>query len=125
MSSKISTSIAILGEDLDFAECSAAIGLKPTMEFVRKFDSMVVPKHQWILKCEKQIFESTDDALKELFRKLSGVENRILAYARQHDYRIKISCNVTIREDRPVYELKMETVQKIAQLGASFGMDIF
>jgi hypothetical protein len=50
---------------------------------------------------------------------------KVRSFAREHNLSITLVCNVTIFDDRPVYELKPDTMEKLAWFGAEFGLDIF
>ena len=126
MSSKISVSITISGDDLNFDECTNIVGVAPSNTFVRKYhyDSSLVPVCQWSYTTQKIELESINDAVTILLKKLEPSLPQISIFANTRDYQIEFACSVDVYEDRPLYELSCETITHLAVLRARFSMEI-
>ena len=127
MSSEITAHLVVSSDELDFSGCTAAVGIVPTKTWTRPYpySSDVIPRKQWIFGIEKKGYVSTSDAVAELFRQIGGKEERIRSFALERRCRVTVVCDVTIHEDRPLYELTSEQISNLARLGARFLMDVF
>ncbi len=125
MSSKISASITISGDSLDFGQCSKALGVQPSSVFERPYDydSAMVGARQWSLATEKSELESVDDAIDGLLKLIPSV-SKVSEFLEDGGYDLEIACSVDVYEDRPLYELSKETIEKLFCLKARFSMDI-
>jgi hypothetical protein len=75
--------------------------------------------------CKESNFYSVDEAVTALLRSIESKSHTLRTFVADHTLEMAIICNVTIYEDRPVYELGRGTIQKLANLNAEFIMDIF
>lgn len=122
--SRISAYLILASDSLDFAECTAAVGLEPTDTWVKKVKHPDLPNKEWSFGFKKREFDSIGDALAELVRMLAGHESQIRSFAKKSGCSVSVICNVTIREDPPLYEIGEGQLLAMSQLGADFGMDI-
>ena len=125
MSSKISASITISGDSLDFDQCSEAMGVQPSSVFERPYDydSSIVGARQWSLETEKLELESVDDAIACLLKILPPI-SEVSRFIEERGYDLEVVCSVDVYEDRPLYELSKETIAKLFCLKARFSMEI-
>ena len=80
----------------------------------------------WQISLEMESY-SVDDSLLKLFNYLESAlcVDSMLKILDKHKVEVSFICNVTIREERPLYQLERQTVKKISNLGGEFLMDIF
>lgn len=126
MTSKISAALVISGDNLDFDTCTAAMGAEPTSTFVRDFDydSTLVSARQWTYETPKDLSESVDDTLQILLQRFLSRLSAVRNYCTEHEYDVEISCSVDVYDDRPLYELSVNTVEVLSVLRARFSMEV-
>jgi Domain of unknown function (DUF4279) len=125
MGPRISTHLTIAGDELDVHECTKAIGLRPTEVGRAKARVPGTGRDWWAFGFEKREHYSTDDAVKELLAAVRPHRKAILDFVASHDVQLSFVCNVTITDERPVYELRTEVLVELASWGAEFAMDVF
>lgn len=117
--------MTISGDSLDFDQCSEAIGLQPSSVFERPYhyDSSMVGARQWSLVTDKSELESVDDAIAGLLKLVPSV-SKIVKFLAEGGYDLEIGCSIDVYEDRPLYELSNDTIEKLFSLKARFSMEI-
>jgi len=125
MSSNISAHLVVSSDDLDFAACTAAVGIEPTKTWTGKIDSPLVSKKQWSIGFNRRQFDGVDEALDALLDMTAGHEGRFREFAESSGCRLSVVCAVTIWKDRPVYEITQAQIRWLAGMGARFLLDIF
>lgn len=77
-------------------------------------------------KYSKDIYEySINDALKEVLLEIIPQKNQLNEFVQTNQLEVSLICNVTIREDRPLYQLESDVIQMLSSINAEFLMDIF
>ncbi len=77
-------------------------------------------------KYSKDIYEySISEAISILLCELLSNKERLNAYVNAYGLEVSVICNVTITEDRPVYQIEKDVVNTLSSIGAEFLMDIF
>lgn len=126
---RLSASLTLSGKRFDFDECTRSIGLRPVAVWHPPSKSLNksldLPDAAWSCGFEKSPLYSVDDALRELLSTVWPKRIPIKECAEEKGLQISVDCNITIHEDRPIYELSPETMSKLVWFGADFGMDIF
>ena len=80
----------------------------------------------WEWSYEKRVnLYSTDEAVRLLLKTFWPKREIIRKFLEETKYEAGFTASVTIYEDRPVYELEKDTIEKLAYLHADFGIDIF
>jgi hypothetical protein len=79
----------------------------------------------WLIRKSGRPFYSTDEAVNEILDAIWPARKAIREFAKLNAVDVGINCNVTIYEDRPAYELSTNTIDRLAQIGCGFGLDIF
>lgn len=126
---QISVSLVLGSDDLDPDACSEAIGISPTEVWRQKHKSFLnvdtVPNVQWIISTDKIMSYSIDEPLSQLLDLVYVREEEIRRYVADTAVKCVVTCNVTFKGDRPLYEISNRNLERIGRLGASFQMDIF
>lgn len=125
MGPRITTQLTLSGDNLDVEECTKVLGLQPTAVGRAKVRVPGAGGAWWAFGFEKREHYSTDDAVKELLVVIGPHKSAILNFVASHDVRLSLVCNVTITDERPVYELTKEVLAELASWGSDFIMDIF
>jgi hypothetical protein len=122
---QISVYLLIYSDDtqMDFDECTAAVGTTPTCTARSKVASL--PGAEWGIGIEKKEAESIGEVLDEVLIMISNYKDRIVSYANQKGYTVLVICTVTIWAFPPLYELTPSHLREMAELGAEFRMDIY
>ncbi len=77
-------------------------------------------------KLSKDIYEySISDALKEVLLEILPLKDQLNEYVQANQLEVSLICNVTIQEDRPLYQIESEVIQMLSSINAEFLMDIF
>ncbi|MGC1274229.1 MAG: DUF4279 domain-containing protein [Planctomycetaceae bacterium] len=125
---RISCYFRIGGHDFDPATVTGALGLDPDTIWHKREGLKYrtdIPSIVWSIGFTKQPFYSTSDALEELFLKIWPARVRIRDFLAESGLEGLFTCNITISEDRPLYELTPSVIEKLAFFGCEFLMDIF
>lgn len=125
MSSLFSVSLNVVGDSIDFDACAAATGLSPTETWTASTPMAGVPRMSWSVGFKKRPFESMDEAVSSVLALVHGTETRLISFVSAHHLRLSMTCNITIIEARPLYDLSTDTMAKLAALKADFLLDIF
>jgi len=126
---QLRTMLYISGDSINFADLEQLIQKQPTetgvKNEVRPNKKLVHAESFWKYSEETNHY-SVDDAVSALLNILGGAVSQTLGnYLAEHMLDLSIICNVTIYDDRPVYELSRKTIKELANLDAEFIMDIF
>lgn len=125
----ISTEFFVAGDSFDTEACTRLFGMNPTEVWRQKRQELVdrpdISNVAWLIRKSKRPLYSVDDAVNEVLDVVWPARQAIRDFADQNAVDIGINCNVTIYEDRPVYELSRQSINRLAQIGCSFGLDIF
>jgi len=79
----------------------------------------------WSYGVEKVAEFSTNTVVERVLAKVWPRRDEIAAFTLANDLSVCLCCNVTIHENRPVYDLSPDVMLKLATLNAEFSMDIF
>ncbi len=125
----ITVRFVIGGRDFDPNDVSRAIGLEPTRVWHATHKAVINDTRfntvSWCIGYEKLPLYSTDEAVKQVLKLIWPHREPIGRYLRHGKVSATLVCNVTIWEDRPVYELSADTMQRLSALGCEFVLDIF
>ena len=125
----INVAFVIAGRDFDPQDVTRAIGLEPTNVWHATNDAVIndarMDTVNWSVGREKLALYSTDEAVREVLEIVWPNREAILQYLNASRVSATLVCNVTIWEDRPVYELAAETMSRLATLDCEFALDLF
>ena len=77
-------------------------------------------------KYSKDIYDySISDALKSLLVEILPHKEHFNEYVKAKELEVCLICNVTIIEDRPIYQIEKEVINMLSSIDAEFIMDIF
>jgi hypothetical protein len=117
-------------EDLDPVAVTDAIGLQPTTAYRKGETWSVGPKQlrrktgSWSLDVRRWVY-STDAVVSELLDSLWPRRQSIVSYCLEHDLAPTMACNISIHHDRPVYDFKLPTLEKLSELRCELLLDVF
>lgn len=121
--------IVITGDALDPEACTRFLGVIPTEIGVkgtsRPDRRPPVPETFWSLDQRGLRLYSTDEVVALVLQPIWPVRDQLRQFVAEHDLKVTVVVNVTINEERPVYELSTETMRKLVEIGAEFALDIF
>ena len=125
----ISVTFSIHGGDFDPDDCSAKIGREPTEIWRQKRSDLAVRPDlaglAWILATPWAPQDSVDEAVRALLDEIWGHRDEVLAYVQRHALSIVVECSVRIWSLDPLYNLTVETIQRLAHLGAEFALGLY
>ncbi len=125
----ISVSFVIGSNDLDPDQCSHVLGLEPTTVWRQKREHLrgipQVPNVQWVLSTGKVRGYTIDEPLSLLLETLWPHKAAVLEFVSDARAECFVTCTVTITCDRPLYEISVANLLKLAELRAPFRMDLF
>lgn len=127
---RISAYLVIGGrQDFDPDQCTRAVGIAPTQVWRQKYEHLL-NRHdlnavEWMVGVEKKPLDDTDDALREVLIEVWPARDSIKNFVRANGLRAWFACSVTISDERPVYRVSPETLQKLAYFGFELSLDIF
>ncbi len=128
-SPRINVSLWITGDGLDPMACTRHLGVVPTEVRVKgEARPRKLPparSSSWALDLKNQRLYSTDEAVALILAPIWPVRDQLKHFVEKHKLEVFVAVNVTIYEDRPVYELSTKTMEKLVEIGAEFGLDIF
>lgn len=119
----------IAGRDIDPDDVTRTVGLEPTRlwhatnETVLKDPRMSTVN--WSVGRRNVASYEVDEAVRQVLDIVWPHREGIQHYRRSREAKACLVCNVTIREDRPVYSLSAETMSRLAALDCEFVLDIY
>jgi Domain of unknown function (DUF4279) len=121
---------AYSGKDLDVDSISAHLGIKPTGIWRQKHEHILrdnpeLPNTNWLYEIEDLRLYSTNEAIEELLKVIWPIRESVVSYNRLSGLVPSITCTVKIYEDRPLYEVLPQNLQRMGYLGCEFGLDIY
>lgn len=124
----IRTMIYISGDSFKHEVLTEVLGLSPmevgTKGELRSNGRTVHNETFW--KHSKDIYDySISDALKTLLSEILPNKESLNEYVKANELEISLICNVTITEERPVYQIEKDVIEQLSSIGAEFLMDIF
>lgn len=122
------TMLYISGELFNLDELSSILDFPPTETGTKgTIKANGKTKHnETFWKYSKDIYAySVSDAIREILDTVVPFRSALTSYVKDKNLEISFICNVTIREDRPIYQLEKEVIQIMACFNAEFLMDIF
>jgi hypothetical protein len=120
---QISADLIVVGPvQMDFDECSTAVGLTPTRTWRSKV--ITLPIAEWGVGFDKQEYGSIDLALSELLDMVANHKERIRQFAALESYAVMVVCAVTVWEEPPLYEISPSHIRTLAELEAKFILHI-
>ena len=126
---KISASFVLSGDDFDADACSNAIGLLSTDVWRQSRpelrDRPELNNMNWSYGIEITTSFSTNDVVAKIVGEIWSRKEAVLEFAKLNNLSASLCCNITIHENRSVYELMPETMRQLADLNAEFLIDIF
>jgi hypothetical protein len=126
---QITCLLVLAGDEFDSDACTATVGLTPTSVWKQEREDLRtypgLDNMNWCFGFEKVRSHSVDEVVCGTLDSISTAKDRIVSFARAQKLSLTISCRVTIEVDRPVYDLPSNTVQRLADLGAGFSLDIY
>ena len=126
---KITVWFVIAGDDFDAEACTAAIGIQPSsiwrQQRAELRERSDLNKMNWSFGVEKISDYSTDAVVKSVLDDVWPRRDAINKILGDNQLSAVLCCNITIYEDRPVYELSTDTMRRLVDLNAEFLMDIY
>ena len=126
---ELTTYFYISGWDFDPGKCTLTIGLEPSEIWKQKhkhlLDRRDVPNTSWNLGKQKQRKYSVSEAVDEVLDLSWPKRKEIIRLSRDKSFNVGVTCSITIYDDRPVYDLSLKTIKRLADLGCEFSLDIF
>lgn len=126
----ITASLVIEQNGLDTNLCTISLGLEPTSVW-RLRDKSLADHHEiydtnWILELPERESYNVDDTVKELINLLWPHRNRLLSFLESSGAEASVICNIRlgIHGERPVYELRNDTIRKLGELQCHFMYNI-
>lgn len=120
---------AIAAQDLNVDECTQRIGLAPSDVWRQKHDHLKfhpdIPNTEWVVETSSDSLRSTSEAIGILLERIWPKRDIIKKFLEEKGLNASITCSVTIKEDRPLYDLAPDILAKLASLGVEFGFDIY
>ena len=125
----LTTDFCISGWDFDPAICTTALGMEPSQVW-RQTNKYILgqtrlPNICWSVGFTKRPLYSVSEAVDEVLDVIWSKRESIKQFSISEEFQVSIVCNVTIEDDRPVYDLSLKTIQCLAELGCDFCLDIF
>jgi hypothetical protein len=120
---QISADLIVVGPaQMDFDECSIAVGLTPTRTWRSKVTTL--PIAEWGIGFNKREYDSIELALSELLDMVANHKERIKQFAASKNYAVMVVCAVTVWENPPLYEISPPLIKTLAELEAKFILHI-
>ncbi len=121
--------LTLAGRDFDPDECTRVIGLAPTRIWRQRHEHLQarvdLDNVNWSVGTDEASHDVVSDAVDEVLDRVWSHREAIVRHAQQHGLRITLSCAVRIHTDAPEYSLAPRTIQRLAELGAEFVLDVF
>ena len=125
----INVEFVIAGRDFDPQTLTNTIGLVPTrVKHVTNVAVINDPSMDtviWTIGSKDLNVYSTDEAVQKVLEIIWPNREAILQYLNANRVSAALVCNVTIWEDRPLYDLTVETMKRLITLNCEFIMDVF
>ena len=125
----IKIGLCVSGDDLEPEELTFHTGIVPT-EIGRKGKCASGAKwpareNFWVFELRQECY-SLDDVMVSLLDMVWHRRQAIIDYVEsKNSSSISLICNITIEDERPVYELSACTMERMVSFNAEFLMDIF
>jgi hypothetical protein len=124
----IASAFIISGDGFDPHSCAAVFGLQPTEVTVRGEQRPgkrpKVPVTSWCVEVLRRSW-SIDDVLQEVLDTVWPRRNVIRDFARSAGLKTTFTAHVKIFTDRPLYDLRPVTIERMGYFQAEFCLDIF
>jgi hypothetical protein len=125
----ISTKFCIEGEELDPSEFTQIVGVQPNRTGKKGELSpnpmaakigVRIPQTFWCIEVERNSY-SMDEGIQAVLAQIWPHREKILEYVKGRPS-LEMGVNTTIHmdEDRPVYEISLDSIKKLAELGCPF-----
>lgn len=123
------TKLCIEGDELDPDEFTRLVGVQPNRTGRKGQLSanpmaaklgVRIPQTFWCIEVEHNSY-SMDEGIQVLLARIWPHRDKILEYVK-HRPTVEMGINSTIHidEDRPVYEISLDSIKKLAELGCRF-----
>ena len=124
---EISVWFVLSGENLDPDLCTETLGIKPDKVWTQPAITAGTqpPRREWNIGFRRHEHNDIGEAIELVLARVWDKRDLLASLVAEKGYRVTVACNVTLWKDRPLYELTENTIQRLAALGASFGLDIF
>lgn len=125
---RISTHFYIAGWDFDTDNCTAVVGVEPSEVRRQKHSELRarkdIPNVSWNLGRIRTDSYSVSESVDEILDLIWPSRDRVKDFVDGKELVIGIACTVTIRVDRPVYDLSTTTIRRLAELSCEFILDV-
>ena len=126
---EITCSFTIRANDLDVDGSSRYLGLEPDTVWRQRHEGLKshpeLPDTAWILESKSESLRSTSEVMGLLLGRIWPERETIREFLAEKGLRADFTCTVKIWEDRPLYDLKPEILQKLAWFGLEYVLDIY
>jgi hypothetical protein len=128
----INTILWLGGEEIDPDEFTLLVGLQPTWSGKKgELSSNPMAANQgvrvsetfWRIEIEQETY-SMDEGIQEVLIRMWPHREKVRAYLVIHpSIRIGVTSVIHINQDRPVYDISLDSITKLAELGCGFMID--
>lgn len=117
------------GKDLDISEITQVIGVEPSGVWYQRRPELRerrdLDDSGWYVGFENRALYDTDEAVRNVLETIWPVRDKVRSYLDIGKGRASMLVNVTIHEERPIYGLSADTMERLAYLRCEFCMDLF
>lgn len=108
---------------MGFPETKSGIKGDPSPHLALRKQGRTIPWTFWEIAVKENSY-NTDEVIQKLLGLVWHRRDAILEYVRsKSDVKVGVLIAISIYEDRPVYELSRDTINKLAYLGCDFAID--
>ncbi|NOS82620.1 MAG: DUF4279 domain-containing protein [Nitrospira sp.] len=128
----ISTILWLGGEGLDPEEFTLLVGLQPTWSGkngelssnpMAAKRGVRVQETFWRIEIEQETY-SMDEGIQDVLTRMWPYREKVRAYrVIRPNIRMGVTSVIHINQDRPVYDISLDSITKLAELGCSFMID--
>jgi hypothetical protein len=121
--------LAISGNDWVPEELSCALGIQASRATIRgKIPGPgrpPAPFTEWVFEAVREEGDSIDGPLEKALIPFAAKAEVLTGFVRKHGLSLTVNCVIEVEEQMPELYLSSRSINLLAALGASFGMDIY
>ena len=124
----IRCSFSLSGRDFDPDACIREIGVEGAEVWRQRRPQLAqradLPNVEVSFEVGPEPFESVDDAVRVVLARVAPATPQILACVAKHGLKASMTAMIKVYTERPLYELSPESMRVMAELGATFSIDL-
>lgn len=124
----VQAKLVVAGRDWEPEHCTVATGVAPTRVWSQSRQDLreerELATEAWVVATQKLPTYEIDALVNTVLDHVWSERSALVEFAAEKRLTISVICDVLVTHDRPFLELSPATVRRLAEVNASFGVDL-